>query len=463
VNVRLAVSLLFGRTREENASHRRYGSILRGGVTAALAKLVSLAVSLAAVPLTIRHLGVERYGLWASLFSILAWLTLADLGLTNGLLTALSEALAKQRRDLAREYVATAFWGLCAIALLVGAVAVACLWRIDWAALMHVSSPDVAAEFRAAVLAAAAVFVLNLPFTLIARVYIAAQRTEIANYWAIGSSIAGLAGLAMAIRVKGGLAVLVLGFYGLQTLVAVASGLWLFTRSFPDLRPHLRVERAAARKVFGISFAFFVSQLANLMIFQSGNLIVAHNLGPRQVAPYQTVWMLALYIAVPLQLLSATLWATIGEAYAHDDLAWIRRLVRRYTTVGLIICAPLILVLLLAGDTVVEVWAGAAARPSRELLLWMSAWACELVLLQPLIAVLGGIGRLREYSLCSIAAAVAALIGGSLAVQSFGSVGVIGATVISFLCLQLIPAAYLTMRALGHRACASAPAAETLR
>ena len=115
MNVRLLLSLAFRRESGDNPSLRRYGAIVRGGATAVIAKLIAMGAALVSVPLTLHHLGAERYGLWATLFSIMSWLSLADLGLTNGLMNALSQAFAQQRRDLAREYVSSAFWGLAAL------------------------------------------------------------------------------------------------------------------------------------------------------------------------------------------------------------------------------------------------------------------------------------------------------------------------------------------------------------
>jgi O-antigen/teichoic acid export membrane protein len=450
MNIRLLVQALLGRAPAGSHSLRRYVSILRGGATALLAKLVAMVAALATVPLTVRYLGAERYGLWATLFSILAWLSLADLGLCNGLMNALSQAFGQGRRDLAREYVSTAFWGLSGIAVLLGALISLSQGRIDWMSVMHIHSPDVAHEFSVAIALAAAIFVLNLPCTMVGRVFIAMQRPEIANFWAIANTLGGLAGLVTAIALRGGLAALVLGFSGGQLLVSIASAVWLFTRQYPDLAPSAHIRLSSIRRVFGVSSAFFVAQLSTLMIFQSGNIIVAHNLGPRQVAPYQVTWLLAQYVQVPQQLMGASIWAAIGEAYAKGDLAWIRTLVRRYCLAGLAVCVPMLLVMLTAGDKLVALWAGAAARPSRELVCWMAAWAALLVLMQPLTAVLGGSGRLREYAWCSVCAALAAVIGGSLLVNQFGSTGVIASTVVSFLCLALLPALYLVARTLRH-------------
>jgi O-antigen/teichoic acid export membrane protein len=458
LNVRLLSEALLGRAPATSHSLRRYHSILRGGATALLAKTVATVAALATVPLTLRYLGAERYGLWATLFSTLSWLSLADIGLSNGLMNALSHAFGHDRRDLAREYVSTAFWGLSAMALVLALVLALGYGRIDWLQLMHLHDPRVADEFAVAITLAAALFVLNLPLTIVGRICIAMQRPELANFWSIATTLGGLVGLLTAIALEGSLGALVVGFSGGQLLVAGASALWLFTRQYPHLAPGLQISRSSARRVFGVSSAFFIAQLATLLLFQSGNFIVAHNLGPREVTPYQVTWLLALYVQVPQQLIGTSIWAAIGEAYARGDLSWIRRLVRRYAVTAIAVCIPLVVVMITVGDRLIELWAGAAARPSRELLTWMALWASELVLMQPLTAVLGGTGKLREYAYCSVCAAVTAVVGGSLLVNKFGSVGVIAATVVSFLFLALLPAVYLVGRTLKPAPTVLAPA-----
>jgi O-antigen/teichoic acid export membrane protein len=148
MNFRLAMSLLFGRAPVQDQSLRRYAGILRGGATALVAKAVAAVAGFATVPLTLHHLGPERYGLWATLFSILSWLSLADLGLSNGLISALSEAFALERRDLAREYVSASLWGLTGMAAVLTIVLGIVVPLTDWSSLMHIGTPIVAKERR---------------------------------------------------------------------------------------------------------------------------------------------------------------------------------------------------------------------------------------------------------------------------------------------------------------------------
>lgn len=62
------------------------------------------------VPLTLRYLGTERYGLWMTISSVIAVLGFSDLGLNNGLLNGISQANGTNDRELARRYVSSAFF-----------------------------------------------------------------------------------------------------------------------------------------------------------------------------------------------------------------------------------------------------------------------------------------------------------------------------------------------------------------
>lgn len=435
MNVRLAIALLLGRTPMGNQSLRRYSSILRGGATAMLAKIFSMVAGFAAVPLTLQHLGAERYGLWATLFSIMAWLNVGDLGLNNGLITALSEAFAHERHDLAREYVSTAFWGLWAIAAVFAIVLAGCYPLLDWQWLMHIDSPAVAREFGTAIALAAALFLANLPFTIVGRILIAAERPELANLWAFVNSAVMLIGLIAAILAGGGLPTLVLGFSGGQVLVSIASAIWLFARAHPELAPTRAIARSSVRRVFGIAVSFFMTQLATLLLFQSANVLIAHDLGARYVTPYQVTWMLFMYVTLPQQLVSANVWAAIGDAYAKGDIRWIRDLFRRYLTVSVASGGSLILVLIIIAKPLVRWWAGLQAVPDEELVLWMGGWASVHIVMQPVTAVLFGAGRLRTYSIFALVGSSVSVVAAALALPAFGASGVVASYLFGFVAI----------------------------
>jgi O-antigen/teichoic acid export membrane protein len=240
---------------------------------------------------------------------------------------------------------------------------------------------------------------------------------------------------------------LVIGFSGGQLLVSAASAVWLFTRTMPDLRPTLHFSKARYQRVFHVGAAFFVSQLAALMLFQSGSIIISRYLGPGQVTPYQVTWMLFFYATLPQQLVSANIWAAVGEAFAKNDIGWIRTLLKRYMRMSMIMGVPLLLFLAAFYETIIGYWAGPAAIPTPELVYWMAAWSLTTLLMTPIIAILVGTCQLQRYSLYNLWTAGAAILGSLLLVPAYGSVGVAMAVVMSSP-ISIVRAIFLLKRVL---------------
>ena len=57
-----------------------------------VARILSYAIRLAVIPLSLHLLGAERYGLWLTVGSLIAWMGVTDLGFSPGLLNALARA-----------------------------------------------------------------------------------------------------------------------------------------------------------------------------------------------------------------------------------------------------------------------------------------------------------------------------------------------------------------------------------
>jgi O-antigen/teichoic acid export membrane protein len=66
-------------------------------------KIIGLLVSLSLVPLLINILGVENYGLWVTLTSLLVWISLFDFGLGYALKNTVSKSIAKNSYTEAQE------------------------------------------------------------------------------------------------------------------------------------------------------------------------------------------------------------------------------------------------------------------------------------------------------------------------------------------------------------------------
>ncbi len=64
---------------------------------------------MALVPITIKYLGENQYGIWLTLSSVFMWLGNLDFGIGNGLRNKLAESFAKEDFQSAKKYLSTAY------------------------------------------------------------------------------------------------------------------------------------------------------------------------------------------------------------------------------------------------------------------------------------------------------------------------------------------------------------------
>jgi O-antigen/teichoic acid export membrane protein len=424
----------------EGHAQRRDVRIVQGIFAGLAGRGVAAAVSFISVPLTVRYLGAERYGAWVTISTAMAWVALADFGLSNSLTNVVSEGYAKDRPDLAQAYVASAFWSLTAIA---GALALGffSVWRhVPWERVFNVQSVQAREEVAPAVAIAFAIFVLNFPFSTIAKIYGAYQEVAKGNAWAVAGNVVGLASLVAVTQLKGGLVSLVVAVSGGMLAVNIVSALWLFGYSKPWLRPHPSlVTWSSMRKLSSLGGMFFAIQIAALILFQTDNLIIAHYLGAAAVTPYSVTWRLFSYTWLFQVLAGPSYWPAYAEAFSRGDRAWVRRRFQTNLRITILSTSALALPLVVFGRWFIGKWAGHAAMPSTGLLIFMGIWSVIYTATCSQSCILASSSRLRGQMIYSAAAALVNILVSILLVQRIGLIGAILGTLIAYFTCILIP------------------------
>ena len=198
-----------GSTEDESAAiarRLRIAGIARGLTSGLGSRGVGVLVSLLSVPLTISYLGPERYGIWALIGSLFAWLNLADLGVSNGFTNMVVKAAGEGRADLVREFISTAFAMLMSISIIVALVAAAVWPSINWDKLFNIHTELARSEVNYAMIAATAIYLMSFPLAIVNRTYVSLQEGQKANYWDAAGNLASLCTLLIVTRTEGGLA-----------------------------------------------------------------------------------------------------------------------------------------------------------------------------------------------------------------------------------------------------------------
>ncbi|MDE1176980.1 MAG: oligosaccharide flippase family protein [Edaphobacter sp.] len=378
--------------------------------------------------------------------SLIAMLTFADFGIGNGLMNAISHCAGKDDREGARRYVSSAFFVLLAIACVFTAIFFASYPFISWTRIFNVHSALAARESGPSVAVFIASFLISLPLGIVQRIQFGYQEGFINNFWTIGASIAGLAGLILAIHLHGSLPWLIGAIVGTPVLALAANNISLF-KERPWLRPRwMSFSREASREVLGAGLMFFVLQLAMAIGYQSDNLVIAQVLGVDSVTQYAIPLKLFQLIPTVSGLFMFSLWPAYGEAMARGDVSWIKRTYLRSLRLLAISVIPGALILTVIATPLIHLWVGRSITPTALLLVGLTLGSITNSFVGPISAFMNGT-RLLMFQVVSWSLMAATNLGISIFLtKKIGLSGVVYGSVISQTVFILIPSFWYISR-----------------
>lgn len=415
----------------------RFQGVIKGVVSGIFVKGSSFFITMMTVPILLDHLGVERYGVWIVMISMLAWISLVDLGLANGLTPLLSKEFGVGSVVAAREYISGAFWMLAIISV-VSIVLMIVVWPlVEWSNFFKFQNIELRNEFSIALGLAFIFFFLQLPLSITQRIYLAYQQGMIANFWQFAISLGGLSGIILAKNYEPSLITLVMLYSGTQFVINIANAIWLFFIYRPELRPSAKNGLRKFGEISSIGGLFLVNQVATLLVFQKDSLMVAYYLGPERAAKFSVIWQLFLYLNIINMLIAPYLGPVFGEAYAKKDKAWMKNVVRKYIAFNFIITLPMVALLILFSSDLVAIWVGEKMMVDQLTVVSIGVLTVVLSIIWPTISILNGTGEIKIFTIWYSIAAVFNLFLSGYLINILGSSGSVISTVFSLLLLAL--------------------------
>ncbi|MCB0631209.1 MAG: polysaccharide biosynthesis protein, partial [Lewinella sp.] len=102
---------------------------------------------------------------------------------------------------------------------------------------------------------------------------------------------------------------------------------------------------------------FFVIQVANVIQYQTANVLIANNFGPGEVTSYNIVYKYFGLLNMAFVIFLTPFWSASTEAYLKGDIHWIKRAMKKYNHLGLLLFAGGLVMLFLASD-IYRLWLG---------------------------------------------------------------------------------------------------------
>ncbi|MFA5111585.1 MAG: hypothetical protein WC443_09280, partial [Desulfobaccales bacterium] len=355
-----------------------------------LGQLINIASRIVLVPLFLLAWGADIYGEWLLLSSMVAYLSLTEMGAQSYVANRMTQAFAGRDEALFRKILHTGLALFLILPLVVFILFIVVIAFFNPASFLHINLTS----HRLVVVILAILsfqFILSLPQSILLRVYFATEMLP------RGVMLGNLMQLASFTLLAGGLwlhwgmvAIAVLQLIPFGLIAGLA--LWDLNRKFPQFK---LLSLAEADFTFGLSFIkpslhFFLIQLGQAFYIQGTVLVVGVVLGPVQVVLFSTMRTIVNLVRSFFEQISHAAWPEMTRLDAqqeHEKFLLLFRIILRSALVAAIVFMT---VLHFFGDYIYHAWLRktvAYQQPVMDLfLIYMGQFIFWLACSHPLLA-----------------------------------------------------------------------------
>ncbi len=356
----------------------------------------SIGISLLLVPLTINYVNADRYGIWLTISSIVAWFSFFDIGLTQGLRNKFAVAKANGDDESAQVYVSTTYAVLGIIFTAIWGIFLLVNPFLDWSDMLKVS-PDFTNEISLLAVIVFTYFCLQFVLRIVTTIITADQEPAKASLIDLTGQVVSLLIIVILVSTtEGSLVYLGMGLCAAPIIVLVGANIFFFSGKYKSYKPSLdKVKFSHAKSLFNIGGVFFIIQIASIVQYESANIIISRNFGPVDVTDYNIVYKYFGVLNMAFMIFITPFWSASTEAFLNGDIQWIRNSIKQYNILNIFFILAGVVMLVFSGY-VYTLWLGeGTVNINFALSLWGFIYFSIMMLESKYVSFLNGISALR--------------------------------------------------------------------
>jgi O-antigen/teichoic acid export membrane protein len=424
-----------------NKGHERTILTKKNIVASFAIKGITILISLVLIPMTINYVNSERNGIWLTLYSMVIWLNLFDIGFGNGMKNKLAEAKAKGDTELAKKYISSTYAIVGLIFLSIFIVFCCINPHLNWPKMLGSIPPVYNQEVSGLIVIFMASFCCTFVLNLLKFIVTADQRPAIGSFLDMLGQLLTLIGIFVLSKTTPPSLVslgLVTGFS--PVIVLIIAGIVLFNTRYKEWKPSFScVNFKIAGNMMNLGIKFFIATCASFLVTQTIPFLVQRLTGPVEVTNYNTAFRLFSVAFNVVGIIILPYWSSFTDAYTQKDFAWMKRSISQLHKffIGFVVFQVIVLAL---SPVIYYVWINYWIKDTVNILnisFFMSCavclYVCVLCWLNISIYPLNGIGKIKLQVYSSIGEMLLLIPVSLFLGHKFGAPGVILTPVIIYL------------------------------
>lgn len=408
--------------------------------------VLNMAAAFFMSPFLVRSLGDVWYGLWVLIRSTTGYMSLLDGGLRISIVKYVARYNAVDDPDELNKTVSTALAIYCGVAAIVTVGTV--VLGATFPRLFSVP-PETVRTVQWVVLLAGLSVATSLVGAVFGGFVAGMQRYDVSNAMGIVTLAIRSVAIVWLILIGYGIVALALVHLAIQ----VGSSAYLVYACFklrPDLRVGVRyINRASGKTLYGYSMFVLLNNVANLLLFRSGEVMAGAFIGASAVTYYSIAGTLTEYLQRIIGSMTMVLHPYSSAKDATGDAASLRRGVVDGTKMCLVIALPVTAGLIILGDRFIAAWMGGSyAAVAAPVLVVMAAARIFWFAQSSTGEILLGVGKHKQTAIFNLVTGLLSVAGGALLVRRYGLLGMVIGASIPLVVIQGIVVPFYALRAL---------------
>ncbi len=414
--------------------------------TSYLRFVVAIVLVFFLTPFIVSQIGIDQFGLWSLIFSVVAMFGLMDLGFATAANKYMGELAGSGDQAARDEVLATllmVYIGLGVVCLLIVALIA------SRAGLWFDLDADMRRWFTLALWLLGAAVAINLPMNMFKAVLNGTGRMALVNGIELLVQLLNAAIIVLLLKAGYGIRGLIFATAATMVLGPILAMLLAY-RLTPALSVAPRhYSRGRVRELLGFSFYFFISNIAVLLILRIDPVVIKAFMPLSAVAVYAIGAKIAEYAYYLNKQFSNALMPLVAQSRGGGDHATINRVLIDGTRFGMAIALPFVVLLFFYTDDIILLWMGAdfagAIPVLRILLVAILSTAVQLNAAN----VLAMDGHHRFIAFAMGGSAALNLVLSLVLIQFYGLIGVAVATMLAAFTVEVLVIVPRACRARG--------------
>lgn len=358
-------------------------------------KPLSIGLSFVIIPLTMNYLGGMKYGLWATMLSLLTWINYLDFGLGNGLRTYLVKSIVKNDSKRIHQSITTTYFISTIISCFLFFIGLVIVHLIDWDKFFGLQG-NMNNKLSLVIIVNLLFVSINITLKIINSIIYSYQESHLINVSQIINQIMNLLGILVVIKLKMNQALLIISIiYGCSmTLSNLLITFIIFHKYSIKIFRIKYITLAVMKKIYKLGMDFFIMQLGFLCFMMLDNIIITKLYGVKEVTPYSITLKLFNIIIVVHSVIITPIWSSFTKAVEEKDFKWIKNIIKKVEKLQVVI---FFITLLLYGmfPYILKTWIGDSIKVGISLRIMFAIYVILNTYSNAYAYCLNGMGKIK--------------------------------------------------------------------